>query len=92
MSQKILENLIDKIKPICQTPDELRSIPLYVESDKYREKIIDFISMSEERGDVLTADQLMTFVIIVSNEEEARKSEERWWQDYVKRTRYESEH
>ena len=71
MSEEILKNLIEKIKPICQTPDELRSIPLYVESDKYRQKIIDFISVSEEQGDILTADQLMTFVIIVSNEEES---------------------
>ena len=73
MADPILEELIDKITPICQTPDELKGIPLYVKTNKYRQKVIDFIDMSEQYGEPLTADQLLLFTVLMSNEEKKER-------------------
>ena len=70
MAELVLEELNKRIAPICRTPDELKGIPIYVKTDKYRQKIIDFIDAAEREGDSLTADQLMLFTIMMSNEEE----------------------
>lgn len=73
MADPILKELIERITPICRTPDELKAIPLYVSSDKYRQKIIDFIDAAEIYDDVLTADNLMLFTILMSNEEKKER-------------------
>ena len=70
----ILEKLLNRVKPICDTQEEIDAIPLYVKSDYYRNKIIDFIDIADKRGDVITADQLMTLTIILSNEESSTRS------------------
>ena len=69
MSDTILDELIKKITSICRTPDELKGIPVYVSTDKYRQKIIDFIDAAELYDEPLTADQLLLFTILISNEE-----------------------
>ena len=69
MSDTILDELIKKITSICRTPDELKGIPVYVSTDKYRQKIIDFIDAAELYDEPLTADQLLLFTILMSNEE-----------------------
>ena len=73
MPDLILEELIKKITPICQTPDELKGIPIYVSTDKYRKKIIDFIEAAELYDEPLTADQLLLFTILMSNEEKKER-------------------
>ena len=70
MPDLILDELIKKITPICQTPDELKAVSLYVSTDEYRQKVIDFIDTAARENEPLTADQLMLFTILMSNEEE----------------------
>lgn len=66
----MLNELLTKIKPICDTEDELKAIPLYLDTDSKRKKIIDFINIADSKGHDITADQLMLLVILVSNESE----------------------
>ena len=49
--QVIFNNLIQIIKPICRTDEELTGIPLYVKTDKYRQRIIDFLNIADEKGE-----------------------------------------
>ncbi len=69
-SERILKELNKRIIPICRTDEELSAIPLYVETDKYRQKLIDYIDIAKKRGDEVTGDQLMILLITLSNEEE----------------------
>lgn len=71
MSNKDIYNkLIEMISPICRDEEELSAIPVYVKTDKYRKKIIDFLSIAKDKGDKIDGDQLMILAIIMSNEEE----------------------
>lgn len=70
MSEQILEELNKTIKPICRDDEELKAVPRYVTTDKYRLKMIDFLNMAKEKGDTISADQLMLLAIKLSNEEE----------------------
>lgn len=46
----ILKELIRRITPICRDDEELSAISIYVKTDKYRQKMIDFLKIAEEKG------------------------------------------
>ena len=71
MSNNILDELRRKIKPICFSDDEFKAIQLYVKSDKYRQKLIDFIDAANTCGDTITSDELILLAIKLSGEEKA---------------------
>lgn len=70
MDKKLEKELIKKIEPYCDIQDEINAVLLYLDTDNYRKKLIDFIDISKERGNTITKDQFMTLVVILSNEEE----------------------
>ena len=70
-SKELLDNLIKTITPLCDTEEDIKAVPIYVKSDKYRQKMIDFVSASKEAGDHLTADNILLLALKMSQEEKA---------------------
>jgi hypothetical protein len=68
--QKLLEELMAKISPMFDTEEERMAVPVYLESDKYREKLLAFLEMAERKGDRYSADLLLLLVLVLSKEEE----------------------
>ena len=71
MSNKILDELKRKIEPICFSDDEFKAVQRYVKSDKYRQKLIDFIDTAKINGDTITSDELILLALKLSGEEKA---------------------
>ena len=69
--KELLDELISRITPLMDTEEEIRAVPVYLETDKYREKLLAFLDMAEKKGDKYSADQLMILVLKLSKEEEA---------------------
>ena len=65
----VYKQLIDTITPLCKTDEEIKGVPVYVRSDKYRKKMIDYIETAKNNKDIITADQLLLLAIKMSNQE-----------------------
>lgn len=76
-SKSILKEMMTKAEPYCTSDDERKAIPIYIETDKYRKKMIDFLDIASKKGDVITHDQFFTLVVILSNEEEDEMKSEK---------------
>ena len=56
-----------------ETEEEIRAVSVYLETDKYREKLLAFLDVAEKKGEKYSTDQLMILVLKLSKEEEADK-------------------
>ena len=70
MKEELIKLLKEKVKPYCDTHNEMSAVQLYLETDKYRKKLLDFITISEEKKEIITKDQFMILLVELSNEEE----------------------
>ena len=66
----ILKTLTDKMSELGATDEDVKCITAYVETDKYRRKMLDFLEMAEGKGDIITPDQLNILALRLSHEEE----------------------
>lgn len=71
----LYDKMMELVSPICRDEEELSAIPVYIKTNKYRQKLVDFLEIAKEKGDVITGDRLMILTVILSNEEEAEYGE-----------------
>lgn len=62
------EEFISVIERYCDEKEDIKGICVFVKTDKYRKKMIEFIRFAERVGYELTADKLVTLSVVLNNE------------------------